>query len=213
MDEEKVLNLRQRHFAVVRKSDRKSILRTGYIGTCVAFYGINRSKGVAFMAHIDGQIRGLEALIVELTSAADGDLEGFEIAMASNMKYWPRVSAVIVGIVVTCYPFWGGPIWLLCIVFFVAAAFWLYFCFGSLFLTYRFSRRWFTTTPIEWKAMDKCFRCVEVEVNSASNDKLAEPAPDRMTAKKSKETYGPPEEHWWHSKMKSQDSWTGVDGS
>lgn len=81
-EDQRVLSVRQRCYAVVKKTDEKSVARKGYLGPCVAFYGINGSEGVAFMAHVDGHVRGLSGLIAELKRKAGGDLDGFEVAMA-----------------------------------------------------------------------------------------------------------------------------------
>jgi hypothetical protein len=60
--EHRTYNVRQRTFAVTTKRDRLSRLRTGYLGPCVAFYGLHAGKGVAFVSHVDGNLRGIGPL-------------------------------------------------------------------------------------------------------------------------------------------------------
>lgn len=81
----KTFNVKQRSFCVITKhSEFPILLRTGYIGPCVAFYGFNERQGVAFMAHIDGNVRGVGKLMERLKEAANGDLEGFSLYAATN---------------------------------------------------------------------------------------------------------------------------------
>jgi hypothetical protein len=56
--EERTLNVRQGAFAIVKRTDTLSLLRTGNLGPCVALCGVNERAGVVFMSHVDGNLCG-----------------------------------------------------------------------------------------------------------------------------------------------------------
>jgi hypothetical protein len=97
---EKTLNVRQRTFAVAKKGDRQSILRTGYLGPRVAF--INAAKGLAFISHIDGKICGLKSMAEQLKRQADGDLQGFSLYLTTNYTFTLRILAFVVIAICRC---------------------------------------------------------------------------------------------------------------
>ncbi len=89
--EARTLNVRQGAFAIATTQDTLNRLRTGNLGPCVAFYGINRRAGVTFMSHVDGNLCGFRALEDRLSSATNGDLESFALYATTNYTMTARL--------------------------------------------------------------------------------------------------------------------------
>lgn len=204
--------VRQRHYAVVKAVGEKSVARTGFLGPCVAFYGLNEAKGVAFMAHVDGYVWGLGKLITELKLATGGDLDGFEVALALNYKYCPRVLVLAAGCIWASWLAVAYVEWYLHILAFLVVAMTVYACFGSALIIHLFSLYWFKRSTIKWRVTDKLYKRAEVEVDSASQTVLSGPQKDRLPPKISKGKYGALAWWTWGKKMESASEKSNASG-
>lgn len=81
---DKIVDVRQRAFAIVNAGDKKSMLRTGNLGWCVAFYGFDPTRGIAFMCHIDGKVWGVNTMVRQLPRANDGSLRNYHLYVTAN---------------------------------------------------------------------------------------------------------------------------------
>lgn len=174
-------DVRQRTFAVARKFDPKTILRTGFLGPCVAFYGINPNKGVVFMSHIDGRVCGLESMVDELKHAADGDIQGFNLYLTTNYTFSLRlVVLALLALVASLLP--GPDAYLFSGIFSV----FFYLFFGSIIQIYIFSLYWFRTWKVLPKNPFQLFGRVEVSVDACSVIGPGEPRQDMLADSKAR---------------------------
>lgn len=195
------LDVKERTFAIAKKGERKTILRSGYLGPCVAFYGINAHKGVAFMSHVDGNIYGMKRMVEQLELEADGDLKGFSLYLTTN--YTLAVRVIGLACIIAFIIIW----WLLndvsaLVLTTAVLAFWLYFFFSSIVQIYCLARIRFKTwnvvpdTPLQF-----CGR-VEVSVDVFSTNGPSKAHREALPEKESKPLYEPMTEHVWWQGMK-----------
>ncbi|MEX3845588.1 hypothetical protein [Paraburkholderia sp. BR10882] len=192
--EERTYNVRQRTFAVTNKENRLSVLRTGYLGPCVAFYGIHTEKGVAFMSHVDGNLRGIDDLAARLKEETNGDLAGFSLYLSTNYTLLARffvlaaillyfTAVAIVRGVDSLLGYFGWAAVLL-------ACWW--YCFRSVFAINRYAhktfRKWWVKPNNPWQIMGR----VEVSVDSTSRGEPDRARKETLWLAQSVGRYGPP---------------------
>jgi hypothetical protein len=182
------LNVRQREFAVTNGDNQAVILCTGNIGPCVAFYGRHNKKKVAFMSHVDLNIRGYKNLAAKLKELTNDDLEGFSLYATTNYTITLRVIFLIFSIVWLMF----FPEKLFALLMFVGT---LSLGFGSLALVYFFSISHFTRPQFKLLTPCQLFGKVSVSINSESDEepRLTKEIP--KLKKDNKEKFGP--RHRW----------------
>jgi len=195
--EQKTLNVRQRQFAIAKEGDGKRVLRTGFLGPCVAFYGVNASKGVAFMSHVDGKICGLKTLVEQLKHDADGDLRGFSLFLTTNYTFTLRIIALVL-IAVLLWVYGTGPWWLSALFFLMPAA----FCFASIAQIYWLARIRFKTWKVllnnPWQVSGR----VEVSIDASSKTGPNNPIKESRSEDDSKDLFGSAPAYYWCAEMK-----------
>lgn len=164
------------------KRDPKPVLRTGYIGPCVAFYGVNPDKGIAFMSHIDGNIVGLQEMSKQLDKASNKDLKGFFLFATSNYS-WPLRLAILL------LPVLGHFIGLIsaaeaAVLIGISAL----YLFWSLALVYLYALCVFKTARVKTRIPLLCAGRLEVEVD-ASKAEPSRPIKDSLSKADSKDLY------------------------
>lgn len=180
--EARTLNVRQGAFAIATKQDTLNRLRTGNLGPCVAFYGINRRAGVTFMSHVDGNLCGFRALEDRLSSATNGDLESFALYATTNYTMTARLGCL--ALVCAAYPWLPLWLWLGLIAVVVG------FGCASLLQIYIFARRAFGTwrvklcTPLQFSGR------VEVSLDAASSGGPSVPQRETVSRDESERRYG-----------------------
>jgi len=174
-------------FAVTTKQEELSILRTGFLGPCVAFYGINEKKGIAFMSHVDANLFGMGGLRDRLKEVAEGDLDGFSLYVTTNYTLTIRVISLI--LVCTSFRFVPLAGWL------AALAFVVMFSFASLIQIYVFSAITFKTLCVKPRTPFQIWGRVEVTVDAASKVGPDKPRKEVISTDESKDRYGPT--HCW----------------
>lgn len=179
-------DVRQRTFAVTTKTSRKHILRTGYIGPCVAFYGVN-DKGVAFMAHLDGSIGDSHLLTARLMHETKKDLSGFSLYFTTNYFLLVRLTAL--AMIVCSYKFFPSLNLCIWLALLACAADW---CFRSIALVYLYSYRTFKTVRVMPREPDGFGFRVEVSVDAALKSGPARPSIEKISGKESFKNYRPP---------------------
>jgi len=189
------LNVKQRTFAIAKKGDLKTVLRTGYIGPCVAFYGINVDKGVAFMSHIDGKICGLKSMVEQLKHEADGDLQGFSLYLTTNHTFTLRILALVA--IATFLMQWPATCVFDALLVFAMT---LYFCFGSVVQVYWIARIRFKTWKVVPEIPNQIFGRVEILIDASSTTGPDKPREESLSKKESKNLYRFP--HCWWADMK-----------
>ncbi|WP_175773330.1 hypothetical protein [Paraburkholderia phenazinium] len=102
------LAVRERQYAVGKAGERCQVLKTGYLSTCIAFYGHHKHKKVAFLCHIDAHPFGLGRLVEDVREQAGADLRGFNLYVTSGMSLWLRLLVWISPTAVTYLAFSGG---------------------------------------------------------------------------------------------------------
>lgn len=193
--EEKTLNVRQGTFAVCKKGDRKSILRTGFIGPCVAFYGINADKGVAFMSHIDGKIFGLKAMVERLDRDAEGDLHGFSLYLTTNYTFTLRILVLALASILL------SQLDQLAVLDGLLIVGILYFFFGSVVQVYLLAVVRFGTWKVVPKNPWQVSGRVEALIDASSTTGPAKPCKDSLPFNESRKRYR--STYSWLAEMKS----------
>ena len=196
-NDDKVLNVKQRTFAVAKRDDRQSVLRTGNLGPCVAFYGIDRTRGIAFMSHVDGKTLGLNLMAKRLLAEAEGDLSGFELYITTNYTLTLRMVGLVV-LICICLSLIDK--WQLLIAAIALGAVFCHLFFTSMALAYIFARIWFKTWKIALRMPKQFQGQIEVEVDATSSIGPDVPRRDTLSAKEREAQYGPP--HSWFKNMR-----------
>lgn len=170
-------------FAVTTSQDKLSVLRTGNIGPCVAFFGINERSGVAFMSHVDGNLYGIGAMRDRLKEATNNDLDGFSLYFTTNYTLIARLAFLTFSIFIYI------TFSLNCVTITMLGA-GVYFLFGSLLQIFLFSAMVFKTVCVRpWNPWQFRGR-VEITVDAASTKGPGTPLEETITKAESKERYG-----------------------
>lgn len=196
--EEKTLNVRQRQYAIAKRGDSQSVLRTGYLGPCVAFYGVNPSKGVAFMSHVDGKVSGLKAMVEQLKLHVDGDLEGFSLYITTNFTCTLRI-ILLFAAVYFLYAGWHSDWWLVWFIGFLGGAF---LCFGSIAQIYWVASVRFHTLKVRLNNPWQFSGRVEVSIDASAKTWPSTPIKESRSQSASEALFGPAHAHYWFSEMK-----------
>lgn len=89
------VEVREREYEIGEKGTGVNVLKTGYLLPCIAFYGVNRDRGLVFLCHIDCHARGIDRIARDLKARTDGDRRGFELYVTSGMNPIMRVAAAV----------------------------------------------------------------------------------------------------------------------
>lgn len=192
--EENIFDVRQRTFSVTTAGDKKNVLRTGYIGPCVAFYGRHKDNKVVFMSHVDGNIFGYKNLEAKLKSLTNENLEGFSLYATTNYTISLRIFVILVSALIV---FSSAEKFFSSLIFLVA----LGFMFGSLIQIYLFSILRFKKSQFRLQRRCQPHGRITVSIDAASED---DPSPNKepIEPEESKKLYGPESGHCWLSGQK-----------
>lgn len=95
-------------------------LTTGRIWSCMAIAGVNKEKGIAFLAHLDTPVAafGVKELFCDVKQVAGGDLKGFELHDISGLHPLLPGLALVVSIPALAFSIYVGVVLALFGVFF-----------------------------------------------------------------------------------------------
>lgn len=185
--EAKTLNVPQGRFDVVVKQGEKTILRTGNIGPCVAFSGHNSTKGVAFMAHVDGKVWGLGRMLEVARANNDGSLRGYKLYLTTNYTFTLRLCLLLASFgALVGWPS-AGTAGILSTV--------LLFGFASILQIYAYSLFRFKTLNIRWITPCQVRGTVEVRLD-VNSDCPPQACREKLPVEQKKERYGASYRYW-----------------
>ncbi|WP_157654574.1 hypothetical protein [Burkholderia ubonensis] len=190
------LAVRERQYAVGKEGERCQVLKTGYLSTCIAFYGNHKDKKIAFLCHMDAHPFGLGRLVQDVRELAGADLRGFNLYVTSGVSLWLRLLVCICPTALTCIAFshgWPGK-WLFP---FASAAAFLYYLVpglvGYLHLAFAFK------TPRLRIRNVQILPCARVEITvDPSKSVPDDPVVENVNRRRSSEKrYGMREDSCW----------------
>lgn len=187
MLEAKTLDVPQGCFDVVFKRGEKSILRTGNIGPCVAFSGVNSIEGVAFLAHVDGKVWGLGRMLKVASTHSNGSLQGYRLYLTTNYTFTLRLGLLLASL--------GGLVVWPSVFAAVILCFIIVFGFTSILQIYAYALFRFKTLNICWITPWQVRGTVEVwlEVDSGSPPQARW---EDLPAEQKQERYGTSYSFW-----------------
>lgn len=191
--EQKTLDVPQGCFDIAVTRGEKSILRTGNIGPCVAFCGLNSTKGVAFMAHVDGKVWGLGRMLEVARASNDGSLRGYSLFLTTNYTFSLRLGVLLASL-----------IWLVVSRDTLAAGILsgvLLLGFSSIFQIYVYALFRFKTLNIRWITPWQFKGTVKVilDVDSGAPPLACR---ENLPVEQKKERYGPSYRFFWDPVMR-----------
>ncbi|MBK7509797.1 MAG: hypothetical protein IPI16_17410 [Comamonadaceae bacterium] len=130
------IKVRQRQYAISLRGKGDTELMTKDVWTCVALVGVDKRRGIAFMAHFDTPfaVPSLDTIVEDLKTHFD-DLGDFHLYQVTGISpFWGNISC---GLLIAALPLVAFNIWLPAL---LGAIFWAFFGITRAALSRRLSR-------------------------------------------------------------------------
>ncbi|HDR9083930.1 TPA: hypothetical protein QDA98_006613, partial [Burkholderia vietnamiensis] len=107
IEDAEFIPVNERDYQIGETGTPLAVLKTGWLFSCLAFYGRDHAKGVSFLCHLDWGNLGMDPMIDELKKSERlkdpntniADLSGFELYVTSGLNWLTRVICVLVLVV------------------------------------------------------------------------------------------------------------------
>ncbi|MEM5292739.1 hypothetical protein VSR82_00090 [Burkholderia sp. JPY481] len=186
-------HVRERDFEIGIEGTPTQVMKTGWLNSCIAFYGVDAKKGRSFLCHMDLLGRGFDCIIDTVAAHSKQDLSGYDLYVTSGLNRFERAGYVFLWTAV--FWKWFGPVGRTVTV--VGLAAWL---FGPMAYGYWRLRHRFGHCPTAKFRWGFGLRRVEVTVD-ASTSVQQEPRFESEWPCKTKPKFKPRKGVWWCSKM------------
>lgn len=104
------IKVRQRQYAIALRGKGDTELMTKDVWTCIVLVGVDKRRGIAFMAHFDTPfaVQSLRAIVEDLKTHCD-DLDDFQLYQVTGVApFWGSLSG---GLLIAALPLVAINIW------------------------------------------------------------------------------------------------------